>query len=118
MADALYLVILITVFLFRCLPGIFVACLGWLFTSSMTNKWPQVILRGLLVALAITPTAAGHAGFIPAVWNFFYSDLRFAGSYLLQHSLLPLLLGWSLAIPVIYASTLSSGKRQRRLPWD
>jgi len=70
-ADALYLVILITVFLFRCLPGIFVAFLGWLLTSSMTNKWPQVILRGLLVALAITPTAAGHAGFIPAVWNFF-----------------------------------------------
>ena len=117
-ADALYLVLLITIFLFRCLPGIFVACLGWLLTSWMTNKWPQVILRGLLVALAITPTAAGHAGLIPAVWNFFYSSLWFEGSYLLQRSTLPLLLVWSLAIPVIYAFTLSSGTRRRRLPWD
>jgi hypothetical protein len=110
-ADPLYLIILLVVFLFRCLPGIFVACLGWLLTGwMMIHKWPQVILRGLLVALAITPTTAGHAGFIPAVW--------FGGSYLLQYSLLPLLLVWSLAILVIYAFALSSGKRQRRLPWD
>jgi hypothetical protein len=109
-ADPLYLIILLVVFLFRCLPGIFVACLGWLLTGWMIHKWPQVILRGLLVALAITPTTAGHAGFIPAVW--------FGGSYLLQYSLLPLLLVWSLAILVIYAFALSSGKRQRRLPWD
>jgi hypothetical protein len=74
-ADPLYLIILLVVFLFRCLPGIFVACLGWLLTGwMMIHKWPQVILRGLLVALAITPTTAGHAGFIPAVW--------FGGSYL------------------------------------
>jgi hypothetical protein len=109
-ADPLYLIILLVVFLFRCLPGIFVACLGWLLTGRIRDKSPQVILRGLLVALAITPTTAGHAGSIPAVW--------FGGSYLLQHSLLPLLLVWSLAIPLIYASALSSGKRQRRLPWD
>ena len=85
MSDALYLVLLITLFLFRCLPGIFVACLGWLLTGWIRNKWPKVILRGLLVALAITPTAAGHAGFIPALWSFFDSGLWFAG-------LLPLLL--------------------------
>jgi len=119
-ADALYLVILIVVFLFRCLPGIFVACLGWMLTGWMMNQWAQVILRGLLVALAITPTAAGHAGYIPAVWNFFdlYPDLWSASSYVVLHSLLPLLVVWSLAMPVIYASTSSSRKKERRSPWD
>jgi len=117
-ADALYLVILIVVFLFRCLPGIFVACLGWMLTGWMMNKWAQVILRGLLVALAITPTAAGHAGFIPAIWNFFDSQLWFASSYLLPHSVFPLLVVWSLAIPVIYAFTPGSRKRERCSPWD
>jgi hypothetical protein len=117
-ADALYFVIVITVFLFRCLPGTFVACLGWLLTGWIVNKWPQVILWGFLVAIAITPTAAGHAGFIPAVWLFFYSRLWFAGSYLLPHSVFPLLVVWSLAIPVIDASTVGSRKRERRSPWD
>ena len=78
--DIFNLVLVLTFFFIRCLPGIFLGFLGWLLIGRMANKWAQVIIRGLLVALAITPTAAGHAGYIPAVWLFFlqYPDLRSA----------------------------------------
>ena len=110
--DAFNLVLVFTFFFFRCLPGIFLGFLGWLLTRWMANKWAQVTIRGLLVALAITPTAPSHGGFIPAVWLFFASsNIWSLGSYLLLFSLLPLLIVWSLAIPVIYALT-----RNRRLP--
>jgi hypothetical protein len=116
--DIFNLVLVLTFFFFRCLPGIFLGFLGWLLTGRMANKWAQVIIRGLLVALAITPTAAGHAGFIPAVWLFllYYPDLRSASSDRLVHGVLPLLIVWSLAIPMIYFLTASTGKRVRS-PW-
>jgi hypothetical protein len=111
--DASDLAFLLVVFLLRCLPGIFVGALGWLVTGRMSNKWAQVIFRGLLLALAITPTGAGHAGLIPAAW-FFFADphLWFVDSDLLVFGLLPLLIVWSLSIPVIFALTRRSGKKK------
>ena len=106
-----YLVVLFVVFVLRCLPGIIVASLGWLLTSRMANKWAQVIARGLLVALAVAPTVAGHAGLIPTAWVFLAVDphLWLAADLC---DVLPLLIVWSLAIPVIYALTRRSGRRQ------
>src|SRR5712664_2622397 len=101
------------IFFLYCLPGIVVACLGWLLTSRIASKWAQVILRGLLIAIAIAPTGGGHAGLIPAVWVFFADPhLWFADSVLWWFGFVPLLIVWSLAIPVIYALTRRSGKRQ------
>ncbi len=104
------IVFLLTFFFLLCLPGIVVGGLGWFLTNRMPNKWAQVILWGLLVALAITPTVAGHGTLIPAAW-FFFADphLWFVDSDLFVFGLLPLLIGWSLSIPVIFALTRRSG---------
>ncbi len=115
--DIFNLVLVLTFFFFRCLPGIFLGFLGWLLTGRMANKWAQVIIRGLLVALAITPTAVGHGGLIPTVWLFgsYYSEHATLDSLL--RTFMPLLIVWILTIPMIYFLTPSTGKRVRS-PWD
>jgi hypothetical protein len=109
--DPHELVFMFTVFFLFCVPGIFVGALGWFLTSRMAHKTAQLVFRGLLVALAITPTPAVHGGFIPAVWVFWeYRRLRVWDSYVLQYCLLPLLIVWSLSLPIVYALTRMPGK--------
>src|SRR5260370_38551818 len=102
MEYSTYLAFIFAVFVLRCLPGILVACVGWLLVGRMANKWAQVIVRALVVALAVAPTVAGHAGLIPATWVFLAADPHWWLSADL-FDLLPLLIVWGLAIPVIYA---------------
>ena len=108
----MYMVLYFGMFFLYCLPGIFVAYLGWLLTRRIAKKWVQVLIRGLLVALAIAPTGGGHAGLIPVAWVFLaVGPHRWLAADL--SDVLPVLIVWVLAIPIIYAST-----RRRSGPGD
>jgi hypothetical protein len=82
-------------------PGITITGIASYWTKNIHSPWARVLARSALVSIAITPMLAGHAGGLyPAVLVFIFASPRYW-----WYGLLPMLVVWALAAPVIYVIT-------------
>jgi hypothetical protein len=86
------------------LPGLGITYLGWWSSRNMRPVSAQTFFRAGLIATTITPSFWGHAGFLPAIFLAFVLQGRekLAG-------IVPILIVWLVAIPVIGARVKNRG---------
>lgn len=80
-------------------PGITIAGIASYWRKNIHYPWGRVLARAALVSIAIAPMVAGHGGIYPAVFVFFGSPENWL------YGLLPMLVVWAIAVPIIYAMT-------------
>jgi len=89
------LILVIWAFLIS-LPGIGVAYVGWRVSANMRPFLIQAVLRAGLIAIAVTPSAWGHLGIVPAV----LLAIGLQGRDRLV-GIVPILVVWAIALAVM-----------------